>query len=272
MGSIADQRGRDRHRRGRRRRRARRSCSCTASARTRASGAPQLDHFGERRRAIAFDYPGYGESEFVDGATRDDFAAPIARRDGRAGDRARAYLRPVARRSGRDRHACRGARALRLADHRRQLRGPSRRPGDPRPLGRRQPGDDDARAGRGARAGCCSAAPRPTRCAPRSIDDHGRDRSRRLSPRRARRCGWPTSATAPRRSTCRRWSWSATRIAITPPALSRRAGRARSPASRLVEIIADAGHLANAEQPARLQRRDRPFLAEVEQCNKLPPL
>ena len=38
---------------------------------------PQLDHFGETRRAVAFDYPGYGESELVPDATRDDFAAAI---------------------------------------------------------------------------------------------------------------------------------------------------------------------------------------------------
>lgn len=38
---------------------------------------PQLDHFGKERRSIAFDYPGYGESEFAEGATRDDFAAAI---------------------------------------------------------------------------------------------------------------------------------------------------------------------------------------------------
>ena len=38
---------------------------------------PQLDHFGQTRRSIAFDYPGYGESDLVDGATRDDFAASI---------------------------------------------------------------------------------------------------------------------------------------------------------------------------------------------------
>lgn len=38
---------------------------------------PQLDHFGGRRRAVAFDYPGYGESAFRDAATRDDFAASI---------------------------------------------------------------------------------------------------------------------------------------------------------------------------------------------------
>jgi 3-oxoadipate enol-lactonase len=38
---------------------------------------PQLDHFSQSRRAVAFDYPGYGESEFVEGATRDDFAASI---------------------------------------------------------------------------------------------------------------------------------------------------------------------------------------------------
>jgi 3-oxoadipate enol-lactonase len=37
----------------------------------------QLDHFGASRRAIAFDYPGYGESALREGATRDDFAAAI---------------------------------------------------------------------------------------------------------------------------------------------------------------------------------------------------
>ncbi|HVF38060.1 MAG TPA: alpha/beta fold hydrolase [Sphingomicrobium sp.] len=39
--------------------------------------APQLAHFGKTRRAVAFDYPGYGESEFVECATRDDFAASV---------------------------------------------------------------------------------------------------------------------------------------------------------------------------------------------------
>ena len=38
---------------------------------------PQVEHFGKSRRAIAFDYPGYGESELVDGATRTDFAAAV---------------------------------------------------------------------------------------------------------------------------------------------------------------------------------------------------
>lgn len=38
---------------------------------------PQLAHFGRSRRAVAFDYPGYGESEFVEGATRNDYAATI---------------------------------------------------------------------------------------------------------------------------------------------------------------------------------------------------
>lgn len=38
---------------------------------------PQLDHFGQIRRAVAFDYPGYGESEFIEGATRDDYAAAL---------------------------------------------------------------------------------------------------------------------------------------------------------------------------------------------------
>ena len=38
---------------------------------------PQLDFFGATRRAIAFDYPGYCESDFAPDATRDDFAAAI---------------------------------------------------------------------------------------------------------------------------------------------------------------------------------------------------
>lgn len=38
---------------------------------------PQLDHFGRSRPCFAFDYPGYGESDFREGATRDDFAAAI---------------------------------------------------------------------------------------------------------------------------------------------------------------------------------------------------
>jgi len=39
---------------------------------------PQLDHFGSERRAIAFDYPGYGDSDPApQGTTRDDYAAAI---------------------------------------------------------------------------------------------------------------------------------------------------------------------------------------------------
>jgi 3-oxoadipate enol-lactonase len=39
---------------------------------------PQLRHFGESRRAIAFDYPGYGDSDPApEGATRDDYVSAI---------------------------------------------------------------------------------------------------------------------------------------------------------------------------------------------------
>ena len=37
----------------------------------------QIEHFGATRRAVAFDYPGYGESEIVGDATREDYAAAI---------------------------------------------------------------------------------------------------------------------------------------------------------------------------------------------------
>ena len=39
--------------------------------------APQLAHFGSERRTIALDYPGYGESDFQPGATREDFARAV---------------------------------------------------------------------------------------------------------------------------------------------------------------------------------------------------
>lgn len=39
---------------------------------------PQLDHFGQTRRAIAFDYPGYGDSDPApEDTTRDDYASAI---------------------------------------------------------------------------------------------------------------------------------------------------------------------------------------------------
>lgn len=39
---------------------------------------PQLEHFGKTRRAIAFDYPGYGDSDAAPGTTtRDDYASAI---------------------------------------------------------------------------------------------------------------------------------------------------------------------------------------------------
>jgi 3-oxoadipate enol-lactonase len=39
---------------------------------------PQLAHFGQERRAIAFDYPGYGDSDPApEGTTRDDYASAI---------------------------------------------------------------------------------------------------------------------------------------------------------------------------------------------------
>ncbi|MCY7279982.1 MAG: alpha/beta hydrolase [Sphingomonas bacterium] len=39
--------------------------------------APQIEYFGSQRRAVALAYPGYGNSQFVEGATRDDYAAAV---------------------------------------------------------------------------------------------------------------------------------------------------------------------------------------------------
>ncbi|MEO6224431.1 MAG: alpha/beta fold hydrolase [Sphingomicrobium sp.] len=39
---------------------------------------PQLDHFGAERRSVAFDYPGYGDSDPApEGTSRDDYAAAL---------------------------------------------------------------------------------------------------------------------------------------------------------------------------------------------------
>ena len=92
----------------------------------------QLDHFAQERRAIAFDYPGYGDSDPApEGTTRDDYAAAIASAMGELGVGRSAHLRALARRSGGDRDARARARALRLADPRRHFRLAPRRPGDP---------------------------------------------------------------------------------------------------------------------------------------------
>jgi len=39
--------------------------------------APQLARFGAKRRTVALDYPGYGESAFAPASTRDDLAAAM---------------------------------------------------------------------------------------------------------------------------------------------------------------------------------------------------
>ncbi len=50
---------------------------------------PQLDYFRDRNTALAIDYPGYGESELREGATRDDYArAALAALDAMGRERA----------------------------------------------------------------------------------------------------------------------------------------------------------------------------------------
>ena len=38
---------------------------------------PQLDHFGQNRRTVALDYPGYGESDLIEQADRSTFASAM---------------------------------------------------------------------------------------------------------------------------------------------------------------------------------------------------
>ena len=101
---------------------------------------PQLDHFGKTRRAIAFDYPGYGDSDPApEGTTRDDYAAAILSAMDALGV-AGAHICGLSL-GGVVAIAMHhfGARALRLADPRRHVRRASRRPRDLRAKPRRQP-------------------------------------------------------------------------------------------------------------------------------------
>ena len=174
------------------------------------------------RRAVAFDYPGYGDSDPApEGTTRDDYAAAILAAMDALGIERRARLRPVARRRGRDRDARRRRRRMRVADPRRHLRRPSRRPGDLR--ARRSPPAATCAAWPKRASTSCSRSPpirqfaaKWSRRWPRSIPPPTASAPGGLARRPAR--------AARRPSACRRSSCAATEDRITPPALSRRAG------------------------------------------------
>ena len=88
---------------------------------------PQLAHFAPQRRAIAIDYPGYGDSDARPDATRDDFAsAALDALDALGIERAHICGLSLGGVVAIAMHHL-APDALRLADPRRQFRRPPRR-------------------------------------------------------------------------------------------------------------------------------------------------
>ncbi|NUT00537.1 MAG: alpha/beta fold hydrolase [Sphingomonas sp.] len=219
----------------------------------------QLEHFGPARRALAFDYPGYGESEFREGATRDDYAAAVlAAMDALGIQRAHVCGLSLGGVVGIAMHAAAPDRcaSLIIAD------SFAIHPQGQAIYNRSIAASHDMRGLAEARVGALLAS---ESAALRSevIDAMSRIDSA------AYRIGAEAVWLADQRERA-----SAIRIpalmicgdedSITPPALSEELV-ALIPGSRL-EVIAGASHLANLDKPAEFNRAIDDFLAAVEEA------
>ncbi len=186
---------------------------------------PQLDHFGATRRALAFDYPGYGESDLIEGATRDDYAAAIlAAMDSLDVERAHVCGLSLGGVVAIAMHAAAPDRcaSLIIAD---SFAVHPRRAGDLRPLDRRKP--RHARAGRGS---CrCAAGVRGSADARRRSSTRWPASIRPHTASAPKPSGSPTSAIVPLPSDVPTLIIVGDEDAITPPALVRRTRTRRSP-------------------------------------------
>ena len=216
---------------------------------------PQLEHFGERRRALAFDYPGYGESEFAPDATRDDFAAAIlAAMDALDIDRAHICGLSLGGVIAIAMHAAAPARcaSLILAD------SFAAHPQGQAIYERGVAASHDMRGLAEARVGALLVSEEPR---PEVIDTMGR-----IDPE-AYRIGARAVGLGDQRDRA-----AAIRVptlilcgdedAITPPSLSEELA-GLIPGSKL-HIIAGASHLANLDKPAEFNRAIDDFLSAVE--------
>lgn len=222
--------------------------------------APQLGPFGSERRAIAIDYPGYGESDPLADATRDDFAqAALAVLD--ALDIARAHICGLSLGGvvATAMQAIAPARcaSLILADtfaiHPHGAEIYDRSIAASRALGMR--GLAEARAGAllGTRASeevRSEVVETMSRIDPAAYALGARAVWLADQRDRARTIGVPTLVLVGEED------------AITPPGLSREL-LALIPASRL-EIITGAGHLTNLEQPDVFNQAVAQFLSAIE--------
>lgn len=220
---------------------------------------PQLDHFGRSRRAVAFDYPGYGDSDPApEGMTRDDYASAIVSAMHELGiDRAHICglsLGGVIAIAMHDSEPKRCA-SLILADtfavH------PQGRAIYERSIA----GSDDLGAMAEARVDLLLAQP-----ADRAVRGEVVETMARIAPAAYRigadavwladQCDRARDIEVPTLILC------GAEDAVTPPDLSREL-HALIPHSRL-EIISNAGHLTNLEQANAFNRLLEGFLREVE--------
>jgi 3-oxoadipate enol-lactonase len=219
---------------------------------------PQLKHFASSRTAIAIDYPGYGESEFRDGATRDDFArAALAALDAMDRDRAHICGLSLGGVVAIAMHALAPERCLSLvladtfAVH----------PHGQGIFDRSVAGSADMRAFAEARADFLLAQP-----ADPAVRSEVVETMSRIDPA-AYRLGAEAVWLADQRERVRAIQVPTVVLCgdqdkPTPPALSEEL-HAMIPGSRL-ETIAGAGHLTNLERPAEFNRILEDFLRSVE--------
>jgi 3-oxoadipate enol-lactonase len=223
---------------------------------------PQLDHFRGRRTAIAIDYPGYGDSELRDGATRDDYArAALAALD--AMDRERAHVCGLSLGGvvAIAMHALAPERCVSMV-----LADTFAVHPDGRGIyDRSVAGSADMRAFAEARADFLLGQP-----ADPAVRSEVVDTMSRIDPS-AYRIGAEAVWLADQRDRVRAIDVPTLIICgdqdkPTPPALSEEL-HAMIPNSRL-EIIAGAGHLTNLEKPAEFNRLLDGFLAEVASAGR----
>ena len=218
---------------------------------------PQLEHFGRSRRAIAFDYPGYGESKFLDSATRDDYAAAVlAALDSSGIGKAHVCGLSLGGVVAIAMHSAAGNRcaSLIIAD------SFAVHPQGQAIHDRSMAASDDMRGLAEARVGALLASDNP------AIRAEVIETMARIDPEAYRigaRAVWladqgdrASAIQAPTLIIC------GNEDAITPPSLSEELA-ALIPASRL-QIIEGASHLANLDKPEEFNRAIEDFLSEVE--------
>ena len=233
-----------------------RSSSCTASAPTRACGGRSSTHFGRARRAIAFDYPGYGDSDSGAGRQPRRLCATRCWRRWTRWASSRAHVCGLSLGGvvAIAMHAAAPERcaSLILAD---TFAVAPRRRGDLRSARSRPAGRSACARWPKRGSMCCSGSAADARAARRGDRDDGRDRSRRLSRSAPKRCGSPTSATRRGDIDVPTLVLCGTEDRITPPALSEELA-ALIPGARL---RADRRRRPPRQCRAagRVQRRDR---------------